>query len=78
MNYADPSKDALLKMFSVSFYVSFDVDETKRADKTDLIPIIKYYRIDEKEFLEKMHEWGVKIENGLPPEKRKKYLWDWV
>lgn len=78
MNYEDPGKDALLKMFSVSFYVSFDIDDAERINKYELIPVPKYYKVDEKEFLTKMHEWGVKIENGLPPEKRKNYPWDWV
>ncbi len=79
MNYSHPSREALLLVFSSCFYVVFGADETDCENKIRLMSEINYYyKVDEKEFLDKMHEWGVRIENGLPPEKRKKYPWNWV
>lgn len=64
--------------FAFMFYVIFPVSEDERTEKSEKPFETKYYEVDEQYFMSKMHEWGVKIENGLPPEKRKKYPWDWA
>lgn len=78
MNWSHPSKHAGVKPLLSCFYVIFPVSEDERTEKSEKPFETKYYEVDEQYFMSKMHEWGVKIENGLPPEKRKKYPWDWA
>ena len=57
------------------FYVVFAHDSKKY-----MIPSEEYdsFEVDEEEFISKMHEWGVRIENGLPKQRRLKYPNDWL
>ena len=57
------------------FYVIFPNDSEKY-----MIPSEEYgaFEVNEEEFMSKMHEWGVRIENGLPKHKRLKYHGDWL
>ena len=58
-----------LHPFSFSyFFVYFHVDSAWSGGKR----CIRYYDVDEKEFLEKMQEWGVELEVHPLPEERYK------
>ena len=78
MNWRHPSYYAPIRPYLDYFYVTFPVDEEDRTWKTEYKNAVNAYEVNEQEFMAKMHEWGVRIENGLPPEKRKKYPYDWA
>jgi hypothetical protein len=58
------------------FYVTFPVDpddRTERSDSPDAY--IEPYEVDEEEFMTKMREWNIPIENCLPEEMKANYKW---
>ena len=38
----------------------------------------KYYEVDEKAFMNQLHEWGIGVKNELPREHRQMYFGDWI
>lgn len=78
MNWSHPGIYGPIRPYLDYFYVTFPVDEEDRTWMTEYKNVVNEYEVNEQEFMAKMHEWGVRIENGLPPEKRKKYPYDWA
>ena len=70
-----PTYLSLIRPHFGYFYVMFPYDSEKY-----MIPSEEYgaFEVNEEEFMSKMHEWGVRIENGLPKHKRLKYHSDWL
>lgn len=81
-NYRPPGRYARIKRLWTCFYITFPPDERKktymRTYSTEDAFDEKYYEVDEKEFMNQLHEWGIVVKNELPREHRKMYFGDWI